>query len=97
MTLIMNIIMKRCTVLIIFPLREKQEERKTRILSDQEDCKKGEELLESSVGIKPNGHELAMNKFSLEIRSRFLNIRRVRFLNSFPIGSNGAKAIRDRD
>lgn len=34
MTLIMKNIMKRCTILIIFPLREKQKERKTRILLD---------------------------------------------------------------
>lgn len=87
----MKNIMKRCTISIIFPLRGKQE-RKTRILLDH--SKKGKELLklESSVGIKPNGHEWAMNKFSLEIRSRFINIRGVRFLNGFPIESNRSKS-----
>lgn len=71
-------------------------ERKLRMLRSQEDYKKKkkkEELLETNLGTKPNGHELATNKFNLEIRSRLLNTRGVRFLNGFPAGKERAKAI----
>lgn len=35
--------------------------------------------LKDNVGTRPNRYKLAMNKFSLEIRRRFLTIRGVRF------------------
>lgn len=96
MTLIIMNIAIRSTILIMFSFSGKTEkERKSRMLSDhRRTVKKREELLklETSIGTKPNGHELSMNKFSLEIRSRFLNTRGVKFLNGFPIGNNKSKS-----
>lgn len=83
MSLVMKNLAKRSTVLITFTVKNP--------VRSQEDYKKREELLKTSVGTKPNGYELAMNKFSLEIRSRFLN-RGVRFLNDFLMGNNRSKS-----
>lgn len=74
--------------------KNREGEKVKNALRSQEDCQKSEELLklEINTGTKPNGHELAMNKFSFEIRSRFLKTRGVRFLNGFPIGNNRSKS-----
>ncbi|CAM5134524.1 unnamed protein product [Natator depressus] len=57
--------------------------------------REGEELfkLSTNVDTRTNGYEPAIGKFRLEIRLRFLTIRRVKFWNSLPRGAVGAKDI----
>lgn len=47
----------------------------------------GEELfkLKDNIGTGTNGCKLAMNKFKLRIKRKFLIVRAVRFCNSFSI------------
>uniref|UniRef100_A0A674KBD5 Reverse transcriptase domain-containing protein n=1 Tax=Terrapene triunguis TaxID=2587831 RepID=A0A674KBD5_9SAUR len=55
--------------------------------------KEGEELfqLSTNVDTRTNGYKLAMGKFRLEIRQHFLTIRGVKFWNSLPRETVGAK------
>ncbi|CAM4429601.1 unnamed protein product [Caretta caretta] len=55
----------------------------------------GEELfkLSTNVDTRTNGYKLATRKFRLEIRQRFLTIRGVKFWNSLPRESVGAKDL----
>ncbi|CAM4508198.1 unnamed protein product [Lepidochelys olivacea] len=57
--------------------------------------REGEELfqLSTSVGTRRNGYKLAIRKFRLEIRPRFLTIRGVKFWNSLPREAVGTKDI----
>lgn len=41
--------------------------------------------LKGNVGTRTNGNELAMNKFKMEIRRRFISIRTLKFSNHLPI------------
>ncbi|CAM4568387.1 unnamed protein product [Lepidochelys kempii] len=55
----------------------------------------GEELfkLSANVDTRTNGYKLAIGKFRLEIRQRFLTIRGVKFWNSLPREAVGAKDL----
>uniref|UniRef100_A0A8C3T6J0 Family with sequence similarity 124 member B n=1 Tax=Chelydra serpentina TaxID=8475 RepID=A0A8C3T6J0_CHESE len=60
-------------------------------------CVEGEELfqLSTNVDTRTNGYKLAIRKFRLEIRQRFLTIRGVKFWNSLPreaVGSNSCSS-----
>lgn len=47
--------------------------------------------LKENVDTRTNGSKLAMNKFRLEIRRRFLILRGVRFWNSVLVGVEGSR------
>lgn len=41
--------------------------------------------LKGNVGMRTNGNELAVNKFKMEIRRRFITTRTLKFSNNLPI------------
>uniref|UniRef100_A0A8C3F2F9 Reverse transcriptase domain-containing protein n=1 Tax=Chrysemys picta bellii TaxID=8478 RepID=A0A8C3F2F9_CHRPI len=57
--------------------------------------REGEELfqLSTNVDTRTNGYKLAVGKFRLEIRRRFLTIRGVKYWNSLPRETVGAKDL----
>uniref|UniRef100_A0A8C8RQ22 Reverse transcriptase domain-containing protein n=1 Tax=Pelusios castaneus TaxID=367368 RepID=A0A8C8RQ22_9SAUR len=57
--------------------------------------REGEELFEYSTNVdtRTNRYELSIKKFRLEIRHRFLTIRRVKLWNRLPRGVVGAKTV----
>lgn len=41
--------------------------------------------LKGNVGTRTNEYELSMNKFKMEIRKRFISMRKLKFWNKLPI------------